>query len=501
MGKEPKVGKNGVRLRKYEETVRDLLGSKLTPSFLPLPSLPDHETISIINDKIRFKRNNEGDKWPFNVIPKSKVGESSNLAKRERKYDQLRSLIRCVLSMIPKQTLQENDSLKRIRIVDFAGGSGHLALPLAFLLPNVDVVIVDLKAASLELAHIKAEEMCTVHVDENTPIDDSGPDSDQCPKEKNKKKRPLPPGGLGSRDIDITQHENVLRQCNSLCNLYTFHGSISRYVELHSDFDIGIGLHACGEASDLILRACGRTKSNFIISPCCVGKVSSDNKNSYTYWSSGGDPKITYPQSTQFCSVITESDKFDALAKAADYSEMADMRTNKNATRRAAKALLELDRLLYMKETFGYDEVVLTRMEPWESSCKNDILLGWMNGNESLCGPYDSQGGLACIKSCQDCNADVLLSENQLLDFHNNDVEDEKVSTMWSEEDVGEIRNTIVKFLEREESTFTFPTGMGIEKRKLIRVVSEKFDLKHWGIGKKNAEKTVVIAKRGKIPE
>jgi predicted RNA methylase len=497
MVKEPRVGKQGIRLRKYEEAVLDLLCSNVSPSFVPLPSLPDHETISIINDNIRHKRNNKDEKWPFDVLPRSKVGESSNRAKRERKYDQLRSLIRCVLSMIPTHALQENDSLQRIRIVDFAGGSGHLALPLAFLLPNVDVVIVDIKAASLELAHMKAEEMCTVHVD-HTNHDDL----DQSRKQaKNKKKRPIPPGGLGSRDVDVTQHENVLRRCNSLKNLYTFHGSISRYIEIYNAFDIGLGLHACGEASDLILRACGKTKSNFIVSPCCVGKISSDNKNSYKYWSSGGDPEITYPQSTLFCSVITENDKFDALAKAADYSEMTDMRTNKNATRRAAKALLELDRLLYMKETFGYDEIVLTRMEPWESSCKNDILLGWMNGNERLRGPYDSQGGLSCIKPCQDCNTDLLLASNQLLDSDTIGICDVKVSTMWSEEDMKEIRNTIMIFLESDDSAFTFPTGMGIEKRKLIRFVSEQFGLRHWGIGKRNADKTVVIAKRVETPE
>jgi len=124
----------------------------VTPSFVPLPPLPDHETISIINDNIQNKRSNKLNKdeeqWPFDVLPRSKVGESSDQVKRERKFGQLRS------PMIPKHKLQENGSFKIMRIVDFAGGSGHLALPLAFLLPNVDVVIVDLKAASLEQRHV-----------------------------------------------------------------------------------------------------------------------------------------------------------------------------------------------------------------------------------------------------------------------------------------------------------------------------------------------------------
>ena len=42
------------------------------------------------------------------------------------------------------------------RIVDFAGGSGPLALPLAALLPRCTVVIVDVKQRSLDLAAARA---------------------------------------------------------------------------------------------------------------------------------------------------------------------------------------------------------------------------------------------------------------------------------------------------------------------------------------------------------
>ena len=42
--------------------------------------------------------------------------------------------------------------------------------------------------------------------------------------------------------------------------------------------------------------------------------------------------------------------------------------------------------------------------------------------------------------------------------------------------------------------TYTFPTGMGSRKRKLIHYVAEQMNLKHWGIGNKNAEKTVVVS-------
>jgi methylase of polypeptide subunit release factors len=41
-------------------------------------------------------------------------------------------------------------------IVDFGWGSRHLSIPLALLLPNCEVIVVDLKAASLRLVHEKA---------------------------------------------------------------------------------------------------------------------------------------------------------------------------------------------------------------------------------------------------------------------------------------------------------------------------------------------------------
>ena len=157
----------------------------------------------------------------------------------------------------------------------------------------------------------------------------------------------------------VTIHENVLKQSEDLPNLFTYHGSIQNYAEEHGQFDIGLGLHACGEATDLVLRACGKAKANFVVSPCCVGKLKKKKRNPYIYHATAAnEATISYPQSSMFCTIIPKGEKFDALAKAADYGEMENLRTPRNASRRTAKSLLEMDRLLYMKETYGYDDVV-----------------------------------------------------------------------------------------------------------------------------------------------
>ena len=54
-------------------------------------------------------------------------------------------------------------------------------------------------------------------------------------------------------------------------------------------------------------------------------------------------------------------------------------------------------------------------MIPWEASPKNDILLGWFNGDDGkrkgITGPYDNYEN---IVRCIDSNADIQMAVNQL---------------------------------------------------------------------------------------
>eukprot|EP00201_Polytomella_parva_P016391 CAMPEP_0175058232 /NCGR_PEP_ID=MMETSP0052_2-20121109/11732_1 /TAXON_ID=51329 ORGANISM="Polytomella parva, Strain SAG 63-3" /NCGR_SAMPLE_ID=MMETSP0052_2 /ASSEMBLY_ACC=CAM_ASM_000194 /LENGTH=252 /DNA_ID=CAMNT_0016323587 /DNA_START=378 /DNA_END=1133 /DNA_ORIENTATION=- len=54
-------------------------------------------------------------------------------------------------------------------------------------------------------------------------------------------------------------------------------------------FDIGLALHACGNATDYVMMECVRQKATYLVSPCCVGKLkfSMTGGNSFT-----SDPKL-----------------------------------------------------------------------------------------------------------------------------------------------------------------------------------------------------------------
>ena len=41
----------------------------------------------------------------------------------------------------------------------------------------------------------------------------------------------------------------------------------------HGNFDIGVCLHACGVATDLVLQRCLDNQANFVICPCCYGGI------------------------------------------------------------------------------------------------------------------------------------------------------------------------------------------------------------------------------------
>lgn len=84
------------------------------------------------------------------------------------------------------------------KIVDFCSGGGHVAIVLAYLLPKCEIVLIENKYESLHRAKIRCEHLCLT----NTRF--------------------------------------------YQCNLDQFRG----------DFDIGVSLHACGGATDLVIKKC-----------------------------------------------------------------------------------------------------------------------------------------------------------------------------------------------------------------------------------------------------
>lgn len=538
----PRKGANGVLLKKFEATLQHMFSLPSTSSPSPQvldalmpqysvqpPRLSDEEINELMENARSYwreiglkthheedhpKNNDEPSPWPFDEdtsLPsighvrqsqdpsnakakttKTKTGKDTggvgdilHSQRAWRKEAQLANLIHCVLSLLP----DVGHITRKIRIVDFAGGTGHLAVPLALLLPDCEVVCVDLKKWSLDLLHRRVDLDAAI---ENT-----------------------------------THIANEAQATKVLPNLFTYHGSIQSYSE---PFDIGVSLHACGEASDWTLRKCLEKDASFVICSCCCGKLSRDAANPYTYHSTGANEnEIQYPQSKVFatlgqcCNCTTNRDPqsmqrmtpemFDEIAKAADYSELGDLRKPRNACRRAAKSLIEWDRLLFAQECLnvgtksssGNGSVVLTRMLPWEASTKNDILIGWPYDTTNPYHMLRENGAPDAIPNDATCDTDFQTALNHLFGSDLEYSGDVPINTTigeandWTATEEEEIKLQIESFIRGNETRYRFNTGMGSRQRKLIHNVAEKMGLRHWGEGKKEREKTVVVARRAYV--
>ena len=540
-------GSNGVLLKKYETVMCDMFSTstgsneicqetlhQLTPRYSKIPPfICDAEKRKLVdNARVYWKNrdlstsnnadifiNGQTSPWPFdketslpqcgcvrgtddhntqNKLGKTKtgkdvggVGDVKCNARASRKENQLVNMIQCVLALLPDDIRNSNATKanRTFRIVDFAGGTGHLAVPLALLLPQCEVVCVDLKKWSLDLLHRRVD---GVSLSDDIHM-------------------------LNNSAHKLPCQSNSIKVSNALPNLSTYHGSIQTYPH---DFDIGVSLHACGEASDWVLRKCLEQNASWVVCSCCCGKIQQDAKNPYVYQSTGGNEKqIKYPQSKVFASLggastnnnqSMSAEMFDELARAADYSELGDLRKPKNACRRAAKSLVEWDRLLYTMECMQKEDsicCILTRMVPWESSPKNDILIGWF---EDTCNPYrehkmNTSGGKLSLASLPEadtsCDVDFQVALRHLFGKHikDNDYKlpiDSDQNDWTADEEVKMKLEMEQLLLNNGSQSYRFPTGMGARKRKLIHFVAENLGIRHWGEGRKDAEKTVVVARQ-----
>ena len=389
--------------------------------------------------------------WPFGQLPSfahvygSALGQLPDYKRAVRKENQLKSMLRCIFAVSA-----ENDV-----IVDFGGGTGHLAIPLALLRPHCTIIVVDLHEKSLEILHSKIQDLS------------------------------LPERMQSASSHSSPVLDKRLRQCTSLPNLFTFSGPLQFF---DSPFDVGVALHLCGESTDVALQKCVAVQAKALVfAPCCVGKLNKNVKNPYIWQSTGSNiPTVQYPQSKVFKKLITNESDWNALAKAADYGEILEFRTPRNAVRRTAKTLLETDRRLFLEQEHGY-QTALIRMEPWESTPKNDIILAWSPDSGVSFLPKQNQESMMDIRRSKEylfCQPAEPGCQNQ----GNND------KTDWTAQEEANVREIIQNFLHSSEKRFVFPIGMGPRRRKLVHYLAEQMFLEHWGQGK-GGNKTVVIEK------
>ncbi|XP_063314454.1 glutathione S-transferase C-terminal domain-containing protein [Pelobates fuscus] len=189
-------------------------------------------------------------------------------------------------------------------IVDFCSGGGHVGIVLAHMLPLCQIILIENKEESLMRAKERSDE-------------------------------------LGLPNIWFVQ-----------ANLDYFIGK----------FNIGVALHACGVATDMVIEHCLKAKSAFVICPCCYGFIQNT-------------VKTTFPRSKQFQEVLSYKEHM-ILCRFADQTD-AQLPKERRAIGKQCMGLVDLDRS-WAAEQFGYKVTVIS-MEPETCSPKNNLIVGSPN--------------------------------------------------------------------------------------------------------------------------
>ncbi|XP_057698631.1 glutathione S-transferase C-terminal domain-containing protein isoform X2 [Corythoichthys intestinalis] len=199
-------------------------------------------------------------------------------------------------------------------VVDFCSGTGHVGIVLAHALPQCQVILIENKEESLIRAHVRSAE-------------------------------------LGLENIGFIQ-----------ANLDYFTGP----------FHVGVALHACGVATDMVMEHCIQARAAFVISPCCYGFI----QNAV---------KFTFPRSKKFQDTLTYKEHM-ILCRFADQTAL-QLPPERRLIGKQCMGLVDLDRS-WSAESHGYRVRVMT-MEPETCSPKNNMLVGrpsWEDDRTSTCG-------------------------------------------------------------------------------------------------------------------
>ncbi|KAM9362697.1 glutathione S-transferase C-terminal domain-containing protein [Symphorus nematophorus] len=186
-------------------------------------------------------------------------------------------------------------------VVDFCSGTGHVGIVLAHTLPDCQVILIENKEESLVRAQSRAAE-------------------------------------LNLKNIGFIQ-----------ANLDYFTGP----------FHIGVALHACGVATDMVMEHCIQAGAAFVISPCCYGFI----QNAI---------KFSFPKSKRFQETLAYKEHM-ILCRFADQTAV-QLPPERRLIGKQCMGLVDLDRS-WAAETHGYSVRVMT-MEPESCSPKNNMLVG-----------------------------------------------------------------------------------------------------------------------------
>lgn len=128
-------------------------------------------------------------------------------------------------------------------------------------------------------------------------------------------------------------------------------------------FHIGVALHACGVATDMVVEQCIQAGATFVVSPCCYGFVQNTLK-------------FTFPRSKRFLETLSYKEHM-ILCRFADQTAV-QLPSERRLIGKQCMGLVDLDRS-WAAETHGYSVRVMT-MEPDSCSPKNNMLVGVAGG-------------------------------------------------------------------------------------------------------------------------
>lgn len=151
--------------------------------------------------------------------------------------------------------------------------------------------------------------------------------------------------------------------CSGVNNITVVQCNLGRF---HAPFNIGICLHACGVATDLVLAKCVAASASFVVSPCCYGAV----RNGHS---------VKYPCSDTFQAAGLEYREYLALGHAADQTEAAIAKSDQGRT---CMSLVDGDRC-QLAQQVGYTTQLYV-MTPPSCSPKNHILTGWPTTSHNM---------------------------------------------------------------------------------------------------------------------
>ncbi|XP_005406279.1 PREDICTED: glutathione S-transferase C-terminal domain-containing protein [Chinchilla lanigera] len=187
------------------------------------------------------------------------------------------------------------------RIVDFCSGGGHVGIVLAHMLPLCQVILIENKELSLIRAKKRSDEL-------------------------------------------------------GLSNIWFIQANMEYFAGM---FNIGVALHACGVATDMVIEHCIKTRASFVTCPCCYGFIQNTSK-------------FNFPKSEQFKKTLSYKEHM-ILCRFADQTAV-QLPPQRRLIGKQCMCLVDLDRARAAEE-HGYSVQVIS-MEPESCSPKNNMIVG-----------------------------------------------------------------------------------------------------------------------------